>query len=246
LLVVAAGCGRIGFDRFGPGGADDGGGGSDSTLIAPDALPTGLVAWFPLEALPAADLVGGGSGTCVAPTCPAAISGPHGGAMHFDGSDDCLTIADYPVLHQGAITIGVWEQADVAQDTADFSKRVDIAAGSYDTWELGGGATNELTLTTVHGPSSEQFATATDLLVPGVWQHIAFTWDGATARVYIDGSERAMQASASALTYDANNAYIGCDDNGGGPTRFFIGALDDLQIYDRALSATQIQDLAAM
>lgn len=236
-VVVVASCGRIGFDP--------GDGGARSDVAAIDALPSGLVVWFPLETAMPNDVVSGGVGTCVNPTCPTVTAGYRNAALMFDGIDDCIVIADYAALHQATPTIAIRARIAVVQDTAALAKRVDVVGGPYDTWELGAGPTNALELTTNHGGTSEQIATPDGDVMVGRWQHFAFTWDGATKRVYVDGAERASGPSTMPLSYDANNAYIGCDDNGG-LVRFFSGALDEMQIYDRALSASEIASLAAM
>lgn len=71
-----------------------------------------------------------------------------------------------------------------------------------------------------------------------VWHHIAFTFDGQRARVYVDGamgsdpgvSPGALGPNASALT-------IGAANGGGSP---FEGEIDEVAVYDRALSADEI------
>jgi hypothetical protein len=73
-----------------------------------------------------------------------------------------------------------------------------------------------------------------------VWYHVAVTWDVGTYFVYINGEEAATGAYAglSALHPVAN---IGNDGNASGPTEGFGGYLEEARIYDRALSAAEIQ-----
>jgi hypothetical protein len=92
---------------------------------------------------------------------------------------------------------------------------------------------------------TQQIITPDNVLLVGQWQHIAYTWDGTTERVYIDGTQQASSPTPGALSYDTRDLYIGCDYSGG-TSRPFSGILDELQIYNRALSATEIQALAAM
>jgi hypothetical protein len=77
----------------------------------------------------------------------------------------------------------------------------------------------------------------------GRWQHVAATYDGATARIYVDG----VLAASSTYTGnvgDSNSWRIGA--YGSPATGFFNGSVDNIRIYSRALSASEIQtDMAS-
>jgi hypothetical protein len=62
--------------------------------------------------------------------------------------------------------------------------------------------------------------------------------------VYIDGVPSGSDTQSTPLAYDANAMKIGCDDNVG-ISEVFDGVLDELQIYDRALSDAELAELAA-
>jgi hypothetical protein len=75
-------------------------------------------------------------------------------------------------------------------------------------------------------------------LTPGTWTHIATTYDGATQRLYVNGTLVATRAqtgniavSGGALRIGGNNAWAG---------EFFQGLIDDVRVYRRALSAEEI------
>jgi hypothetical protein len=73
------------------------------------------------------------------------------------------------------------------------------------------------------------------------WHFICLTYDGATAKLYADGT---LKESASKPNWDLNPSvcYIGCYLNNGA---FWNGPVDDVRIYNRALSATEVSALAA-
>jgi hypothetical protein len=77
----------------------------------------------------------------------------------------------------------------------------------------------------------------------GTWQHVAMTWDGATEQVWVGGSSVASMPTTT--LYDGGSITIGADIDSGFPGYFFAGTIDDLQIYDRALSTTELAELAA-
>ncbi len=72
----------------------------------------------------------------------------------------------------------------------------------------------------------------------GQWQHLAATYDGATARYYVDGVETANRALVGNVG-DSNTWRIGA--YGPGPGGFFDGVIDEVRVYNRAISATEIR-----
>ena len=72
----------------------------------------------------------------------------------------------------------------------------------------------------------------------GQWEHIAATYDGSVARFYVGGVEVASSTFTSSVG-SSNNWRLGA--YGGSPTGFFDGQIDNVRIYDRALSAAEIQ-----
>ncbi|OQD56058.1 hydrolase [Streptomyces phaeoluteigriseus] len=98
--------------------------------------------------------------------------------------------------------------------------------------------------------SAEQKLTAGSQLPPGEWKHVTVTLDGAsgTAVLYVDGVEAARTSGVSVKPselYDAakdHSGYIGRSLYDGDP--YFGGEVDDFRVYDRALSATEVLELA--
>jgi hypothetical protein len=77
-------------------------------------------------------------------------------------------------------------------------------------------------------------------VTPGVWHHAAVTYDGATLNLYLDGA--LVNSQARTLESSDGGLLIGVNKNLA--SGFFSGRMDELLIYARALSATQIASLA--
>ena len=78
---------------------------------------------------------------------------------------------------------------------------------------------------------------------PGEWVHVAGTFDGEAgeARIYLNGTCVGKSSGTAGRIPDVSGAvYIGVRDGGA----FLNGALDDVRIYDRALSAKVVEGLA--
>ena len=70
------------------------------------------------------------------------------------------------------------------------------------------------------------------------WSHLAATYDGATLRLYINGTQRATRAVTGPILTSANPLKLGGNAVWG---EFFAGRLDEVRVYDRALTQAQIQ-----
>jgi hypothetical protein len=88
---------------------------------------------------------------------------------------------------------------------------------------------------------------APDTVPMNTWIHLAGTWDGATARLYVSGSEIANQALTGTIAHDMTPVILGGNGNdaSGVPTELFPGRLDELMLFSRALSAYEVAQLAA-
>jgi hypothetical protein len=93
------------------------------------------------------------------------------------------------------------------------------------------------------------FYSLPDLIIPGIWQHVAFSYDKASgaAALYLNGTAVAQanvgsivpQTSFPYLLFGARTTY-GSVAN---PRSAFSGAMDEIGLYNRALSASEIQAL---
>src|SRR5213078_4654919 len=79
----------------------------------------------------------------------------------------------------------------------------------------------------------------TGALTANTWAHLAFTYDGATMRLYVNGTQVASRAQTGAIQTSTNPLQIGGDSLYG---QYFAGRIDEVRIYNRALSAAQIQN----
>jgi len=83
----------------------------------------------------------------------------------------------------------------------------------------------------------------TTSLNDGVWHNIVGTFDGSAMRIYVDGSLQATKNGATANTSDNTTAYIG--KYIASPYYYFNGSIDDVRIYNRALSSAEVSGLSA-
>lgn len=241
LVLVIAGCGRLDFDLLTSG---DAGGGSDGPRDgAGDASLSDLVAWLQLDddlgTTMFLDEIQPVRATCVAGQCPTKAVGHVNGAYQFDGVDDCLVLTDQGQLQVPRFTIALWVHHDATESGSAIAKRVDIAGTPRDSWQLESTATDGMQLTMYAG-GLNVLGSPDNALPLGSWHHVAATWDGSSREVYIDGALKGQSTVSGTLTYDTHSMYIGCDDNNPTFVEHWTGAIDDVRVYSRVLSAAEI------
>ena len=88
---------------------------------------------------------------------------------------------------------------------------------------------------------------APDPVPRDTWIHLAGVYDGAVARIYVNGAEVASAPLTGTFAPDTTPVILGGNGNdaSGVPTELFPGRIDELMLYARALSAEEIGRLAA-
>jgi hypothetical protein len=86
------------------------------------------------------------------------------------------------------------------------------------------------------------------LFTPGSnWVHVTLTYDQTTLRLYLDGADDAHADYPGSISYNMSNRDLHIGDWGmSGYERRFHGAVDDVRVYSRALSASEVAALAVV
>ena len=168
------------------------------------------------------------------------------GELSFDGINDYVEVLDSNSLSfTNQITISTWIQLAVDDDR--FMKIVvqPSSVDSVDPWEnycidlrnknprftLSSGVPG-----TWNGCFDTSYSSPLDV---GVWYHLAGTYDGSTMTLYVNGQPTQTHQVALTLGDNALPVYIG----GRPEEAHFNGLIDEVRIYNRALTETEIQNL---
>jgi len=178
-----------------------------------------------------------------------------GGALEFDGWDDYVDIADSPSLNvTDGITIGMWikpysgmncdERNNwrflLAKDEQDWDHYNLIYEASWDVPLIG------FSIVTAEG--AEYRLWTNSAAYPDEFVYLAFTYDAQTGKqkTYFNGNLDSQQTTAGgSINISSGPLRIGGGINTGCPdgAGFFKGLIDEVAIYDRALSAEEIEQL---
>ncbi|MHC4535151.1 MAG: LamG-like jellyroll fold domain-containing protein [Planctomycetota bacterium] len=183
-------------------------------------------------------------------------AGKIGGALEFDGTDNVVELGAFDVVGPG-ITLAGWLKPNsfAINDGRILTKANEWAENSH-WWMLSTiGAEGEtrlrFRLKTSDGQGTTTLIASSGALEIGQWQHAAATWDGTTMRLYLNGEEVGSTAKGGdAVATDASvNASIGSQPSEAYDTdishvnKFFDGFLDDVRLYNGALTQDEIQIL---
>ncbi len=188
----------------------------------------------------AADVVGSNSGTLVGGVSFA--PGVKCSALSFDGVDDAVAVAtpsELP-LENDPRTIALWIKVDTFEHDDEI-----VVWGNDVTAQKSAIALKSIP--EQGGPTVFFWGFFTDIVSDttmdtDTWYHVAFTFDGTTGTLYLDG-EVVGTAELTLNTPDVTEFRIGSGLDGAGDS--FAGDVDDLLIYGRALSAGEVAELAA-
>jgi hypothetical protein len=214
---------------------------SDQTLLADDATvtivvgnPSGLIAHYQFDGN-TADNLGGAAGTAIG--SPAYTTGVFDRAIRFDAVDDVVQLRSGLLNGVTDLTIAArvrWDGGADWQRIFDFGNSTSQylffspKAGSISRFAIKNGGSEQ----TLDGPA----------LIAGDWAHVAVTLIGNTGTVYVNGAA----ISTGSITIDPGAFaptlnYLGDSQYAADP--LLNGALDDLRIYNRGLSAAEVAAL---
>ena len=205
-------------------------------------LETGVVGYWHLDeatSTAAYDASGNtNTGTLTnSPTWQSVSNCKAGACLSFDGSTQYVNVSTNPIFNVSEITISSWVISDITNAFRTAVSRYDDASPQSGNWMLGHGGTLSKYRFLIRIGSTNYLAESGDGFSTGSWHHLVGTYNGFVIKLYIDGIERASTTIAGSLSSNAINIRIG---NRFGNTQYWDGKIDEVRIYNRALSATEI------
>ena len=161
-----------------------------------------------------------------------------GSSLQFDGTNDVLKVADSDALDLvgNTLTISCWVKRS-ASGSGNLVKKADASNG-YRLWITSSGTLQfELLL-----GGTTKTVTSTTTIPLNTWKHVAARYNGSELRVFIGGTkETASTAATGALAATTEALWLGYYD---ATNHHLNGYIDDVSIYNRALSDAEITNLS--
>ena len=212
----------------------------------PSYVPTnGLVGYWPFNGNANDESGNGNNGTVNGATLTADRNGKTNSAYNFNGQNNYIKISksNHP-LGEVSITYSAWINSQSLKDVQSIIEVGTAGVVNKRSALLINYATNEKYVTYC-GHSNDQSIIATNLLLKN-WNHLVITKSNNILNFYINSKfinkieikDRGQNIEDSKITFGSNGVQWGYD-NG----EYFLGQLDDIAIYNRALTEQEITAL---
>ena len=170
---------------------------------------------------------------------PVGETGQVAGALRFDGVDDRVEVPSAP------LGVGTWAGFTVA---AWVKNDIGVGAGVQDIaswWSWNGFPCSDCSFVLTHHKNDQYFfempgANVSGGAVSTEWTHVVGTYDGAFLRLYVNGSEVGSAPRTGPIAPSSAQFIIGGQ---GDQANYFDGLIDDVRLYERALSSSEILDI---
>ena len=165
-------------------------------------------------------------------------AGKYGGALSFNGRSSSVTINDSASLHlSSGLTLEAW-----VSPTSVPTNWQDVIYKQSDIYFLEAGSSlsrNPPAVGATFSAHGDQFMGGVSALPANTWTHLAATYDGSNLLLYINGVQVASRSMSDSLTSSTSPLQIGGDSLYG---QYFKGTIDEVRIYNIALTAAEIQN----
>ncbi|MDO8474223.1 MAG: LamG domain-containing protein [bacterium] len=172
-------------------------------------------------------------GTVTGATLTTDRKGQTNKAYSFNGTTNYVSVPTSSSLQiTGSVSISVWVNAATqAGDVRIVNKE---SAADTDGYALGLASNN---IAGKIGDGTNCYLNSTSAVSTGAWNHLVMTGDGVTMKMYINGVQISQTKSCGSVASNTSILAIGARYSA---TQFFTGSIDDVRIYNRALSATEV------
>jgi len=210
--------------------------------ISEVGITNGLVAYYPLDNN-TRDYSGNNyHGTVYGATLS---SGIIGGCYSFDGVDDKIKIDDNLIIGVNKFSVSCWfmNKGNSGTYRAAVHRSGDASIGASDYWigiQTGNYIVGTIGANSGIGWSGGQTTIIAEL---DTWYHVIVVWDGTTVRTYVNGNLE-KDYTLGTITHNTTPTRIGASSDA--TNYVFNGLIDDVRIYNRALTPEEVGILYEM
>lgn len=155
----------------------------------------------------------------------------------FDGLDDYIT-ATIPEVNQNGLTFELRMKTDGKGTYAGVIGHG--GRGAYNSWLFRESPEGNYHFFIDYNGTGGTVSIPSSLLNDGAWHWVAGTYDGSTAKLYVDGALKATNSFSA--TFSSTNLVIGRYEGATSDFYYFDGLISEVRIWNVARTQTEIQD----
>ncbi len=164
-----------------------------------------------------------------------------GSCILSDGSNDYARVDKSSSLDfTGQFSFFTWVKRNRIQDWERIGGRYFYNSGDTGAWAMDAGQGFTRCYANIGGAWRRAYAPAGSFNSTGTWYYVGCTYDGTALRNYINGVEVASDIASGAVTATNYPFLIGATGDGASTQNWFYGNIDEVIIYNKALSVTEI------
>lgn len=221
-----------------------------STAQIPSYVPSnGLVGWWPFNGNANDESGNINNGTVNGATLTTDRNGITNSAFSFDGINDFIEVAHNQSLNCSSVSISLWFNTNnfIANNGYGphlLSKRESVGWGGSYQMNLGINQSQNACWAdwTISGNGGIYFDSS-NFLTSGNWFNLVYTHDGTNVKLFLNGGLVETIVSPGLLNFNDLPLWFGARPNAGNNSSWFNGSIDDIGIWDHALTNCEIQDL---
>lgn len=170
-------------------------------------------------------------------------------AYSFDGVDDFVEVAHHPTLNCSSVSISVWFKTNSFTASNGYgphllSKRE--SSGWGNSYQMNVGIIQSQNACwadwSINGNGSIYYSNSAVLNTVN-WFNLIYTHDGTNVKLYLNGSLVQTNVSPGLLTFNNLPMWFGARPYAGNNSSWYNGKLDDIAIWNRALTAQEVMDV---
>jgi len=219
---------------------------NDNTAITsslPANLRNGLVGYWPFNGNANDESGNGNHGTVNGATLTSDRFGNVGKAYSFNGSGAFINVPNSSSLQfNSQITISIWLNAFILNSPANYLLSKGADGGTPYSWTMPAWPTGLMELNLWNNNNGNYTISTSTPISTNQWRNVVITYDGIMGKTYLDGQLNNSVPFTASVFSNIYDLKFGRRHTSGLPY-FFNGKLDDIAIYNHALTATEIQQL---
>jgi hypothetical protein len=173
---------------------------------------------------------------------PLSLSGQSNQYLHFDKEDDFVILENASQYFSGTnqLTIAGWFYCDaLAYGQGYMGFRIGSGTAEFYLIQLNNGVLECRLLTTT---GLHEYVSPANTVIPQVWQHIAWVFDGTSIKLYVNGTLKGSSA-ASGVFQGENVPFAIGKSVLGGFNFVYGGRVDEVSAWSKALTQSEIQEM---